>query len=141
MDQLKDSVGLRGFAEKDPRIEYKREGANQFRQMQVNVRDRVTELIFHAKLTPNVQLENVYDQQQAEHEEVGSSVASAQPAAAQAQGTQQQQADLAAAEQAGSDEAGDGQAQGSRHERRAAKARQRQRSHGGGKKQRKKKSR
>jgi preprotein translocase subunit SecA len=139
MDQLKDSVGLRGFAEKDPRIEYKREGANQFAQMQANVRDRVTELIFHAKLTPNVQLENVYEQQQAEHEEAGSTVHAAQPAGAAAgQGTAEQQADLAAADRAGQQ---DDEQHQSRHQRRAAQARQRQAKSGSGKKQRKKKSR
>ncbi|MFW6060579.1 MAG: hypothetical protein ACODAQ_10385, partial [Phycisphaeraceae bacterium] len=102
MDQLKDSVGLRGFAERDPRIEYKREGANQFGQMQRNVRDRVTELIFRARLSPNVQLRNVYGQQQASHEDAGSTVQRAarqQPAAAAAaQGTADQRADQAAAE-------------------------------------------
>ncbi len=46
MDQLKDAIGLRSFAERDPRIEYKHEGANHFAEMQRNVRDRVTELIF-----------------------------------------------------------------------------------------------
>jgi len=155
MDQLKDSVNLRSFAQKDPRIEYKHEGANLFRQMQRNVRDHVTERIFRAKLTPNVQLESVYDNQQAQHETpdstgVGgggavSQQAARQPAAAgaasqaAATGTQQQQEDLAAAEQAGS---GDDEGQQlSRHQRRAKQARQRQRSSSNRKKQRKKKSR
>jgi preprotein translocase subunit SecA len=142
MDQLKDSVGLvnMGVREIDPRVEYKRQGARQFGQMQANVRDRVTELIFHAKLTPNVQLENVYTGQEAAHEEAGSAMHAPQPAGAvAAQGTDQQQADLAAAESAGGE--GDGEQQGSRHERRAAKARQRQGSKSGAKKHRKKKSR
>ena len=68
MDQLKDSVGLRGYAEKDPRIEYKREGSNQFIQMQRIVRDRVTDLIFRAKLTPNIQQRNVYHDQHTRHD-------------------------------------------------------------------------
>ncbi|MEM8784172.1 MAG: preprotein translocase subunit SecA, partial [Planctomycetota bacterium] len=42
VDQLKDSIGLRGYAEKDPRIEFKREGANLFGEMQETVRERVT---------------------------------------------------------------------------------------------------
>ncbi|MEM8739216.1 MAG: hypothetical protein AAGG38_12175, partial [Planctomycetota bacterium] len=68
MDQVKDSVGLRGYAEKDPRIEYKREGAAQFVEMQRSTRDQVTDLIFRARLTPNVQLNNAYgDEQQARH--------------------------------------------------------------------------
>jgi len=58
MDQLKESVGLRGYAEKDPRIEYKREGANQYRNMQGVIQDRVTDLIFRARLTPNIRLQS-----------------------------------------------------------------------------------
>jgi|GEM_PF-6677003 len=58
MDQLKESVGLRGYAEKDPRIEYKREGANQYVNMQGVIQDRVTDLIFRARLTPNVRLQS-----------------------------------------------------------------------------------
>ena len=57
MDQVKDSVGLRGYAEKDPRIEYKREGASQYAAMQGVIQDRVTDLIFRARLTPNIQLQ------------------------------------------------------------------------------------
>ncbi|HEX7008763.1 MAG TPA: hypothetical protein VF184_02200, partial [Phycisphaeraceae bacterium] len=135
MDQLKDSIGLRGYAERDPRIEYKREGSNLFAQMQRNVRDRVTELIFKARLTPNVQIRSVYGaQQQARHEAAGSAVqAAAQqasrqapPAAAQAaavaasRGSDQQQADLEAAQRAGSD--GNEPRYASRRQRRAAQA-------------------
>ena len=63
MDQLKSSISLRGYAEKDPRIEYKREGARTYREMQALVRDRVTELAFRARLQPNVQLNDVYGKQ------------------------------------------------------------------------------
>jgi preprotein translocase subunit SecA len=63
MDQLKSSISLRGYAEKDPRIEYKREGAATYRQMKSMVRDRVTELAFRARLQPNVQLNDVYGKQ------------------------------------------------------------------------------
>ncbi|MFK7789400.1 MAG: preprotein translocase subunit SecA [Phycisphaeraceae bacterium] len=63
MDQLKSSISLRGYAEKDPRIEYKREGASTYREMQAMVRDRVTELAFRARLQPNVQLNDVYGKQ------------------------------------------------------------------------------
>ena len=64
MDQLRGSVGLRGYAERDPRIEYKREGSRNFQSMKKVVRDRVTELIFRAELTPNVQLRSAYGDQQ-----------------------------------------------------------------------------
>ncbi|QQE11781.1 preprotein translocase subunit SecA [Planctomycetota bacterium] len=114
MDQLKDSVGLRGYAEKDPRIEYKREGANHFLEMQQNVRNRVTDLIFRARLTPNVQVNNAYAGQEAHHD------ASGQAAAAAGQGSESQQQDMAAAEKAGSDDTPK-----SRRARRARQARSR----------------
>ena len=52
MDQLKESIGFRSFSQRDPRIEYKREGARLFDEMQMAIRDKVTDLIFKAKLTP-----------------------------------------------------------------------------------------
>ncbi len=77
MDRLKDSVNLQGYAEKDPRIVYKGEGAKQFSAMQAMVRDRVTDLIFRARLSANVEMRNVYDQQQARQDEAGSAFNSA----------------------------------------------------------------
>lgn len=65
MDQLKDSVGLSGYAERDPRIVYKRQGGELFQRMQSSVRDRVTNLIFRARLSPGAQVRNVYGDQTA----------------------------------------------------------------------------
>ena len=55
MDQLKESIGFRSFSQRDPRIEFKREGARLFEEMNMNIRDKVTDLIFKAKLTPQIQ--------------------------------------------------------------------------------------
>jgi preprotein translocase subunit SecA len=79
MDQLKDAVGLRGYAERDPRIEYKREGSALFGAMRQVVRDRVTDLIFRARLTADVQARNVYATQHAEHAEAASATKAAGP--------------------------------------------------------------
>ena len=54
MEKLKDSISFRAFSQRDPRIEYKREGANMFKDMLQSVRDRVTDYIFKASLTPQV---------------------------------------------------------------------------------------
>ncbi len=118
MDQLKDSVGLRGYAEKDPRIEYKREGASHFASMQQVIQERVTELIFRAKLTPNVQQRNVYDNAEARKDEAGSAIGRGAPAP-----TAQQQADQDAANRAGSD-GGDRERAMTRKARRAAASRE-----------------
>ncbi len=53
MDQLRDGIGFRAISQRDPRIEYKREGARLFQEMMERVRDRVAEYVFRLKLTPN----------------------------------------------------------------------------------------
>ena len=54
MDQVKESIGFRAFSQRDPRIEYKREGSRLFTDMQKTIREKVTDLIFKAKLSPQV---------------------------------------------------------------------------------------
>jgi len=71
MDMLKGSVGLAGFAEKDPRIVYKKEGFDYFKQMMEGVRDKVTDLIFRARILGAVQARNAYRETAAVHEEAG----------------------------------------------------------------------
>jgi preprotein translocase subunit SecA len=46
MDHLRSSVGLRGYAQIDPKVEYKREGMKLFDSMWVGVGNYVTDLIF-----------------------------------------------------------------------------------------------
>jgi len=46
MDHLRSSVGLRGYAQVDPKVEYKREGMRTFELMWTGVGEKVTDLIF-----------------------------------------------------------------------------------------------
>jgi len=46
MDHLRSSVGLRGYAQVDPKVEYKREGMLLFDGMWTSVGNYVTDLIF-----------------------------------------------------------------------------------------------
>jgi len=46
MDRLRSSVGLMGYAQVDPKVEYKREGMKMFETMWQSLDDRVTELVF-----------------------------------------------------------------------------------------------
>ncbi len=50
IDLLRHSIGLRGYAERDPKIEYKREATRMFNEMQSNIRERVTDLIFKVNI-------------------------------------------------------------------------------------------
>ncbi len=51
MDQIRDSIGFRAFSQKDPRIEFKRESAKTFNEMQETIRDRVTDIAFRGRLS------------------------------------------------------------------------------------------
>ena len=46
MDHLRSSVGLRGYAQVDPKVEFKREGMRIFERMWQSVGERVTDLVF-----------------------------------------------------------------------------------------------
>ena len=46
MDHLRSSVGLKGYAQLDPKVEYKREGMRLFDKMWDSVGEQVTGLIF-----------------------------------------------------------------------------------------------
>ncbi|HEX4132189.1 MAG TPA: SEC-C metal-binding domain-containing protein [Pirellulales bacterium] len=46
MDHLRSSVGLRGYAQVDPKVEYKREGMRTFELMWTAVGERTTDLFF-----------------------------------------------------------------------------------------------
>ncbi|MBI2825608.1 MAG: SEC-C domain-containing protein [Planctomycetia bacterium] len=49
MDHLRSSVSLRGYAQVDPKVEYKREGMRTFELMWNSVGERVTDLIFRVE--------------------------------------------------------------------------------------------
>jgi preprotein translocase subunit SecA len=61
MDLLRESIGLRGVAERDPRIEYKKEGSRLFGEFMKAIRDRVTDIIFKVRLNQQFVMKNVYD--------------------------------------------------------------------------------
>ncbi len=49
MDHLRSSIGLQGYAQIDPKVEYKREGMRIFGEMWEGIGDRVTDLIFRVE--------------------------------------------------------------------------------------------
>jgi preprotein translocase subunit SecA len=85
MDHLKDSVWMRSFAEKDPKIEYKREGFRMFNEMLDSIEDRVTDIIFKVHLEAGARTRSVWNVRETIHNEVGQfAMAEQQRAAAQA---------------------------------------------------------
>ncbi len=70
MDHLKSGIGLRGYAEQDPRVAFKREGSNLYREMISGVRDKVTDMIFKVRLAAEQELESVYQVSSLVHEQL-----------------------------------------------------------------------
>ena len=56
MDSLRESVGLRGYGQKDPLIEYKNEGYDMFLEMMTNMRRNVIYSMF--MFQPRTETEN-----------------------------------------------------------------------------------
>jgi preprotein translocase subunit SecA len=52
MDHLRSVVGLRGYAQEDPKTVYKKEGMQEFAQMWENLDDRVTDMVFRVEDAP-----------------------------------------------------------------------------------------
>ena len=50
MDQLRSAIGLRSYAQIDPKVAYKQEGYQMFRQMIENLRNEVTQLVFRVQV-------------------------------------------------------------------------------------------
>ena len=46
MDHLRSTVGLRGYAQEDPKTVYKREGMKEFDAMWESVQDKITDTVF-----------------------------------------------------------------------------------------------
>jgi len=85
MDHLKESIWTRSFAEKDPKVEYKREGYRMFNEMLETIEDRVADVIFKVRLEAGAQARSVWRVSRIAHDQVGQfAMAERQRAAAQA---------------------------------------------------------
>ncbi|HUS46311.1 MAG TPA: preprotein translocase subunit SecA [Phycisphaerae bacterium] len=67
MDRLKSNVGLRGYAQKDPVIEYKREGLETFERMLDSAREKFTDLFFRARWVRQEALARIWAGQESRH--------------------------------------------------------------------------
>jgi preprotein translocase subunit SecA len=50
MDNLRAGIGLRGYGNRDPKQEYKREGYEMFTEMMANIKVNVLEKTLHVKI-------------------------------------------------------------------------------------------
>ncbi len=55
MDHLREGIGLRGYAQKDPKLEYKREGFNLFQSMTEQIKRNVADRVFGIEIEEQVE--------------------------------------------------------------------------------------
>ncbi len=51
MDHLKEGIGLRGYAQRDPIMEYKKEAFNMFQEMISRIREETVKILFRIQIT------------------------------------------------------------------------------------------
>ncbi len=91
MDHLRSSVGLRGYAQIDPKVEYKREGMRMFEAMWSSVANYVTDLIFKMEQLDEGFVGSTWQESAAIHEEAPSTSDIAQQQKAAIEGTDTKQ--------------------------------------------------
>jgi preprotein translocase subunit SecA len=81
MDHLRSSVGLRGYAQVDPKVEYKREGMRTFDLMWKGIDERVIDIVYRIEQVEESALRSTWHETAAVHAEAASPAALAdQPA-------------------------------------------------------------
>ena len=78
MDHLRSSVGLRGYAQVDPKVEYKREGMRTFDAMWESIQERVTDLIFRMEQLDDEFVSATWVETAATHDEAKSAASLAE---------------------------------------------------------------
>ncbi len=72
MDHLRSSVGLRGYAQVDPKVEYKREGMRMFEGMWDSIGSYVTDLVFKMENLNEEFIGSTWVESEARHDEAQS---------------------------------------------------------------------
>ncbi|MBB74435.1 MAG: preprotein translocase subunit SecA [Planctomycetaceae bacterium] len=74
MDHLRSSIGLAGYAQKDPKVEYKREGMEFFNRMWLSLGERITDMIFRMEEFPEDFVGSTWVGSSEEHKQASSAV-------------------------------------------------------------------
>jgi preprotein translocase subunit SecA len=85
MDHLKEGIGLRGYGQKDPLVEYKREGFEMFEEMKLRIVESTVENLFRIKAAAKEQGQEIERRQRRQIANLsfvgaGDAVAAAKPA-------------------------------------------------------------
>jgi len=63
IDHLKEGIGLRGYGQKDPKQEYKKEAYHLFMEMIIRIREETVEKVFWVQLEREEDLEELEEEQ------------------------------------------------------------------------------
>ena len=74
MDHLRSSVGLRGYAQVDPKVEYKREGMRTFDLMWKGIAERVVDVVYRIEQVEETALRSTWHETAAVHAEAATAV-------------------------------------------------------------------
>jgi preprotein translocase subunit SecA len=72
MDHLRSSVGLRGYAQVDPKVEFKREGMRTFDLMWKGIAERVVDVVYRIEQVEESALRSTWHETAAIHEDASS---------------------------------------------------------------------
>ena len=64
MDHLKEGIGLRGYAQQNPLIEYKREGLDMFQEMVEQIKGEILQMLFRIQVAAQEETEHLQEAQQ-----------------------------------------------------------------------------
>jgi preprotein translocase subunit SecA len=64
MDHLKEGIGLRGYAQQNPLIEYKREGLDMFQEMVEQIKGEILQMLFRIQVATQEETEHLEEAQQ-----------------------------------------------------------------------------
>jgi preprotein translocase subunit SecA len=64
IDHLKEGIGLRGYGQKDPKQEYKKEAYNLFMELIIRIREEVVERIYWVQVEHPDEVEELEEVQQ-----------------------------------------------------------------------------
>jgi len=91
MDALREGIYLRGYAQKDPKLEYKKEGFALFEEMFINLKEQATDYVLKMQMSEEVEKQEVAsvwneEEAKATHADAGSAFAAPPPDAAMPSG-------------------------------------------------------
>ncbi|MGW8220942.1 MAG: preprotein translocase subunit SecA [Syntrophobacteria bacterium] len=64
MDHLKEGIGLRGYAQQNPLIEYKREGLDMFQEMVEQIKGEILQMLFRIQVATQEETQHLQEAQQ-----------------------------------------------------------------------------